>query len=43
MIFASNFFVAIQTAVLYKKNAPKMLKSNLFMYLGLLVFCDKKR
>ena len=43
MIFASNFFLAIQTAVLYKKNAPKMFKSNLFMFLGLLVSCDIKK
>ena len=43
IIFNSNYFEAIQAAVLYKKNASKMFKSSLFMFLGLSVSCDKNR
>ena len=37
IIFHSNYFQAIQTAVFYKKNASKMFKRNLFMFLDLQV------
>ena len=43
MIFNSNYFQAIQAAVFYKKNVFKIFKSNLFMFLGLLVSCDKTK
>ena len=41
IIFDFNYFQAIQTAVFYKKNASKMFKRNLFMFLGLPVSYDK--
>ena len=43
MILYSNYFEAIQAAVFYKKNAFKMFKSSLFMFLGLPVSCDKNK
>ena len=41
IIFDSNYFQAIQTAVFYKKNASKMFKCKLFMFLDIQGFCDK--
>ena len=38
-----TYFKAIQAAVFYKKNAFEMFKSSLFMFLGLLVPCDKNK
>ena len=35
MIFDSNYFQTIQTAVFFKKNTFKMFKCNLFMFLDL--------
>ena len=35
MIFDSNYYQTIQTAVLYKKSTFKMFKCNLFMFLYL--------
>ena len=43
VIFNYNYFEAIQAAVFYKKNASKMFKSNLFMFLDVLVSCDKNK
>ena len=35
IIFGSNYFQAIQTAVFYKKTASEMFKFNLFMFLDI--------
>ena len=43
IIFDSNYFEAIQAAVFYRKNASKMFKSSLFMFLDILVSCDKNK
>ena len=43
IFFDSNYFEAIQAAVFYKKNASKMFKSSLFMFLSLPVSCDKNK
>ena len=43
IIFDYNYFEAIQAAVFYKKNASKMFKSSLFMFLGLPVSCEKNK
>ena len=43
IILNSNYFQTVQAAVFYKKNASKMFRSNLFMFLGLLVSCDKNK
>jgi len=43
IIFNKNYFKAIQAAIFYKKNVSKMLKSSLFMFLGLPVSCDKNK
>ena len=42
-IFDSNYFQAIQAAGFYNKNASKMFKSCLFMFLALSVFYDKNK
>ena len=42
-MFKYNYFEAIQAAVFYKKNASKMFKSSLFMFLDLLVSCGKHK
>ena len=36
-------FQAIQSAVFHKKNESKMFQSNSFMFLDLLVSCDKNK
>ena len=41
--FDSNYFQTIQTDVFYKKNGSKMIKSKLFMFLGLLVSCRHRK
>ena len=41
LIFDSDYFQAIEAAVLYKKYTSKNFKSIFFMFLGLLLFCDK--
>ena len=43
IIFDSSDFQAIQTADLYKKNASKMCKHNLFMFLDLQGSCDQNQ
>ena len=43
IIFNYIYFEAIQAAVFYKKNASKMFKSSLFMFLDFLVSCDKNK
>ena len=41
IIFNYIYFEAIQAAVFCRQNASKMFKSSLFMFLDLLVSCDK--
>ena len=43
LIFDSNYFEAIQAALFYKKNASKIFKSSLFMFLGVTVSYDKNK
>ena len=41
-VFDSKYFQPIQAAVGSEKNLSTMFKYNLFLFLGLLVSCDKK-
>ena len=43
IIFSYNYFEAIQAAVFYKKNASKMFKSDLLMFLDLQVAGAKNK
>ena len=43
IIFNSNYFQAIQTSIFCKKNASKMFKCNLFMFLDIQLSGDQNK